>query len=83
MVQLIPALTDFMRLTNLICYRQDCVTANMGNLKKQVERISIYHIPLVAGPLERSSTVVSNLNLCLEGSRNGGAFFNIFCYSKL
>ena len=48
-VQLNPALLDFKGLTNLICYRQNPVPANIGN--KELSSIT-GGIPLVAGPLE-------------------------------
>ena len=37
LVQLNPAQTDFRGQTNFICYKQNSVTANIGNKRKLVE----------------------------------------------
>ena len=62
-VQLNPALTDFRGPTICFCYRQTFVIVNKGTKKlgcRDHEFASVIGgILLVAGPLERGSTVLS------------------------
>ena len=61
-IELTPALTDFKGPTIFICYRRISVIANIEIKEKFFKGLSsvIGGFPLLAGPLERDSTVFNS-----------------------